>query len=540
MRRSMWIAAGLALSACARGSARDEASPWSVPTSAGGDDGSPAADDGDTGDVGDDGTGEATSAAGEGGDDGDATLASGISIARVEVNQAVAIAIVEGGSPVAPGSRNGELLHGRATMIEAAWVLDPSFSPRAIEARLVLVYADGHEQIVSDTKQPSGAADLSDPSRAFVWRLAPEQVEPELRYRIELHETDGTSRGGTTAGARMPTDGNGDLAVRSEQMSMRVMFVPVSTPDGAPSFGAAELAVVERRMKAAYPVQGLDLNIHATWARTSRLTSLDDAFNYMASLRAQDGEGAGTYYHLILDNGSCCSGNDFADWSGIANIVEDGGYAQPRDGISKLYPEYGDFGWDVVTVLHELGHNHGREHAPCGDPAGPDPQYPYANAGIGARGWDADLDALIDPAAVDPETGTPHTDFMSYCWPNWWSDYSWRALVARVREVSAMAAEPGQRWRLRGVIRPDGEVTWSRVLLPGDGDVAGTARIVVRSHDGGAVELPAHTTRIGDSELAFVVADDPGVIATRIELRLSDGRRLASSRGELFAASLPQ
>jgi hypothetical protein len=79
------------------------------------------------------------------------------------------------------------------------------------------------------------------------------------------------------------------------------------------------------------------------------------------------------------------------------------------------------------TMVHEIGHNLSLLHAPCGDPSGPDPNYPYANAAMGAGnrfiwGFDAAANRFIDP------TPSSVHDVMSYCAGNWFSDYNYRLM----------------------------------------------------------------------------------------------------------------
>ena len=77
-------------------------------------------------------------------------------------------------------------------------------------------------------------------------------------------------------------------------------------------------------------------------------------------------------------------------------------------------------GWDYtssapVVMAHELGHNFGRDHAPCG--VSGDPNYPYPNGSIGTWGYDLESRTLRNPSE--------RYDLMSYCSPQWVSDYTY-------------------------------------------------------------------------------------------------------------------
>jgi len=76
------------------------------------------------------------------------------------------------------------------------------------------------------------------------------------------------------------------------------------------------------------------------------------------------------------------------------------------------------------TAAHELGHNFGRNHAPCGGVAGADANFPYAGGKIGSWGYNAASKALVNPANV--------ADLMSYCDPSWVSDYNYKAVQTRL------------------------------------------------------------------------------------------------------------
>jgi hypothetical protein len=87
-------------------------------------------------------------------------------------------------------------------------------------------------------------------------------------------------------------------------------------------------------------------------------------------------------------------------------------------------------------VAHELGHNHGRQHAPGCGAANPDPAYPYTGAAIGQPGTDMYSQSLSGGSA--PQLAPfSHFDVMSYCVPAWISDYSYSALL-----TARLAADP--------------------------------------------------------------------------------------------------
>ncbi|MEP7359174.1 MAG: M66 family metalloprotease, partial [Anaerolineales bacterium] len=71
------------------------------------------------------------------------------------------------------------------------------------------------------------------------------------------------------------------------------------------------------------------------------------------------------------------------------------------------------------TFTHEMGHNFGRPHAPCGTSNGVG-FFPYNNASIGQWGFDIASSQLYDPGS--------YRDYMSYCGPEWTSDYTYKSI----------------------------------------------------------------------------------------------------------------
>lgn len=175
-------------------------------------------------------------------------------------------------------------------------------------------------------------------------------------------------------------------------------------------------------------------------------------------------------------------------------------------------------GWDHLptgaTVLaHELGHNFGRLHTPCGNPNGIDTQYPssgfYAGGYIGAFGYDAADSTLKNPGLF--------TDVMGYCRDVWISDYTyvgmlnWIAAHPTYQASVAAAEQPallvwGRIVNGRPVLEPAFEIS-ARPQLP----APGLNRLVALDERGDAVfSIPFTADRIADlpgdeASFAFVV-----------------------------------
>jgi hypothetical protein len=110
-------------------------------------------------------------------------------------------------------------------------------------------------------------------------------------------------------------------------------------------------------------------------------------------------------------------------------------------------------GWDHMStapevLAHELGHNFGRFHSPCGT-SGIDANYPYVGGLIGSFGFDARTGTLRDPT-------TP--DIMGYCLPRWISDYTFLGILHHRAQATGFA-----EWaRSPGKARP-GILVWGRI-----------------------------------------------------------------------------
>lgn len=139
------------------------------------------------------------------------------------------------------------------------------------------------------------------------------------------------------------------------------------------------------------------------------------------------------------------------------------------------------------VIAHELGHNLNLQHAPCGNPAAPDRNYPYENAQIGNWGYDHRDDELVNPTA--------YKDVMSYCLPNWISDYNFNKLIRyrrnrsyQERQAPAAATQALLLW---GGLDEDGkpylEPAFVMEAWPGLPAASGAYSLTARDHNGAEV-----------------------------------------------------
>ncbi|HEV8613455.1 MAG TPA: M66 family metalloprotease, partial [Gemmatimonadales bacterium] len=225
--------------------------------------------------------------------------------------------------------------------------------------------------------------------------------------------------------------------------------------------------------------------------------------------------------------------------SGVAGLGYVGGSARTA------------MGWDYLPtginiMAHEVGHNMGRLHAPCGGATGTDPAYPYAGGQIGV--WGMDLSSLILKAPTV-------TDVMSYCGPNWISDFNWSAMVSfRQSGPNNAPAAGGSSAGLLiwGRITPSGvvlEPAFQVAAAAGTPPRPGSNRLELLAADGSTLQsVSFEATEVADlpggreDHFAFVLPLSSGAQRGLAGLRVRAGSRIAlrSSAAPAGADPAPQ
>ncbi|MBL8915106.1 MAG: hypothetical protein JNM17_30660 [Archangium sp.] len=330
----------------------------------------------------------------------------------------------------------------------------------------------GKQQLTGPAQVPQMETP-GDLSRSYRFVMPSAWVSPGVSLRVRVDAMDALLEADET---------NNEITSRPQVTAARQVHltaVPVMGTDG--SVGRPQ--DMDATLAAVWPVTGVEEKVRAPFSWTQEISPSDPGtwaalLGGLAQARASDGSDR-NYYGWVRANFG----------GGVAGI----GYLGQPVGTGR------DDSTQVAA--HELGHNFGRNHAPCGGAAGADPQYPYANARIGTYGWNGSQ--LIAP--------TQFVDLMSYCNPAWVSDYSYEAVqqfmegrnefdpgavlpavvsdevvmfAGRVFANGAVVLGDAQRFRGRSSARVD----------------ASDAVVVQRLVDGRVVRVPVTLMEVPDAE----------------------------------------
>ena len=367
--------------------------------------------------------------AGEAGASGTPPVLPTLRLRELGITQTVELPLMRELQEIPAAKRNAPLIAGKRALTRAYFDLDPGFQARPLRGVLDLKDGARSRSIVSEltplsssTKEPLGSS--------FVFEVPPSELTPTATYRVRVLDVDAAVL------AQFPGSGYLELGARSLQ-PFELRLVPMTINGFAPLLGDAELSALRKRALALFPSAELELSVAAPFELDYLVSGdgdgWDQALDDLLTQRTQQAPKPNVFFYGLMapaaSYSSYCGGSCTL---GLSYVAEpDSESERGSIGVSVFVDGSGaKDAWD--TLLHELGHALGRDHADCGDPDGPDPSYPYKNATLGETyGYDFELAKLLKPKV--------YRDVMSYCSPVWISDYTYSAVFERLAYIDGSA-----------------------------------------------------------------------------------------------------
>lgn len=372
--------------------------------------------------------------------------ATGVKIREVAIYQGLKRDLFLDGSPQGEGV---PLVQGRDAVIRVFYDTDANYDKQSVTARVLIDGADPIEVegvLGASSKEEDIASTINIP-------IPGSAIGAKFTYRVEL--TQLVLNGTDNPDAHAPTSGKHEVTVEGPQSTFRVTLMPLKyNYDGSGRIPDTSEATVEKyrnRLLQLYPVSNVEITVHDPLTWNSRIgadgSGWDTVLGRLVDLRSQENLPDDAYYYgIFLPDDNFDSYCGFGCLLGLSLLNTD----PPETGNVNLRMAIG-VAYDIYTfdtAAHELGHAHGRMHADCGpglDPGSIDQSFPYPGGQIGVWGMDSTTLELHAP--------TTTFDVMGYCDNNWISDYNYKALLARGKNVNLPRwHEPTARQRMAVVM----------------------------------------------------------------------------------------
>ncbi|HEY6727770.1 MAG TPA: zinc-dependent metalloprotease family protein [Polyangiaceae bacterium] len=428
------------------------------------------------------------------------TLAGDIELSEIALYQAGKVSVMSAGTSVAAGDRVADVIVGKTGLLRASVTLDAAFSARVLSARLVVVNGDDATAFFHKRSVSVASSDAS-PATTFNFPLDAELIQSDTSYSVELVECGAPT--GSVMAPRFPSGGTEALLAR-DVGQLRIEYVPIIANGNTPRTSAAQLDVLTNYIREMYPVSRVEVSVGLPMTANRSIgveAGWEEVLQQLSQRHATNMAPNDLYYYGLLEpedtyDEFCSSGCTL----GLGYVAE--ASASDRHFRVSMGLSYGDT-YSAETAAHEIGHNFGRDHAPCGGPGYPDPEFPHAGARIGWWGFTMP-DVLLSPSVT--------RDIMSYCEDPWISDYTYQALAERAAIINAssgaLSTLPIGRWRV--VVASRGGSVWG---VPFDTPVsaAGTPEgaTILDRFNHPIAQITVYRKRMGNAGSSSVMVPEP-------------------------------
>ncbi len=435
------------------------------------------------------------------GEDGCGGLAQNISITQVAAYQTVKIPLAQNGQQVTNPSP--PVVAERPTLFRAFVAPGTGWVQRELSARLFLENGETvSTRYAESTLSPNAASSEEDRGSAFEFIIPPELITSDTRWAVELVECGEGS--GAVQSPRFPANDGAALAA-VDAGGLEIRIIPLRSNGLLPDTSEQALSRYRSAFLDTYPIssvnftvgQPVDIQDPEDWNNT---------LDTVRALRQQQAPAANVYYYGMIrptqtlrqfcGNG-CTAGVGFVP----------GGRLNPatRAAVGLAYAD----NTSAFTMLHEVAHNHGRQHAPCvqgGTIAGVDPNFPQADGSTGVYGYDALGDNLLSP--------DDYTDLMGYCRNQWLSAYTYAGLLNTVLAVNRVQAsvigdEPVGTWRVL-LVDPARGARWGRPIATPDVAMGTEEPALVLDSSGAPIQtISVYRTNLSELAASSIQVPEP-------------------------------
>ncbi len=350
------------------------------------------------------------------------------------------------------------------------------------------------------------------------------RLTASTKYRVAVGEVELAPSGAADAPS-YPATGGDPIPAESDGDTLKIMLAPISYKGNVAKLTDKQIQDYTDGFRAMYPVPKVVVTIRTepiTWTKTVDASGngWSELLDHVAQIRLMDKAPTDVYYFAPF-----APTPSFGQFCGGGCVAGLGLLGQGNDNFSRaaIGLGYGDPD-SIITAVHETGHNHGREHAPCQVPDA-DPQYPHKGGVDGVWGYNFVTKQLFPPTI---------TDMMGYCTPVWISDYTFKGLFDRIKLVNGVKREiipEALRNRMydRALVNADGSLQWlSSIQMEAPPATGDEAPIVVES-DGHTESVNASFYRFDHlaGGIAVWPATERAIKAVRIDVAPGKTVRLA-------------
>lgn len=412
--------------------------------------------------------------------------ARGVGIDQVALYQSVKVPFVENGVAV---SSNTPVVAGKEALLRVYLERVSGFSSRDILGRLSVDSGGEEESVYDVTFNVSAGWSESNLSSTMNFTIAAEDMTPSAKFSLELLEVEvGYEGSEEESNALYPAEGLTSLRAETMGGPLKIYILPIQyDADGSgrtPNVEEPRMQKYISEIEAMYPASTVDITVLSPKRWNSDVEAYGNGWGSLLEEMYRERQRQSIpwdsyLYGLFMPDVSLANYCSRGCVLGLSTLAQSPSDDWARISIGLGFP--GDSA--IQTLIHEIGHAHGRAHAPC-ETSDYDNYYPYSDGMIGSWGYDRTSNKLMNPNS--------YADFMGYCDPSWISDYTYGALFDRIRAVNSAADvmwpdDAYRNWQTI-FVDADGQTSFGPVVQPGRPPVGAPRTVTLLNGQGRVVD----------------------------------------------------